>query len=109
MDIAAFHPHVASVTEAASRGVPGLVKDAERGEDVIVSRRGAPVAAVVSMRRLDQLRSLESDLRDIALVLTRAATDTGARTGLDQAINAFGFDRADLEAELDVDLEAGRG
>jgi prevent-host-death family protein len=97
-----------SVSDAATRGVSGLVKDAEHGEDVIVARHGRPVAAVVSMARLEQLRSLESELRDIALVLARAATDTGARTDLDEAILAFGFDRADLETELAADLAAGR-
>lgn len=108
MALADFHPHVVSVTEAVTRGVPGLVKDVEHGEDVVVARRGHPVAAVVSMRRLEQLRSLEADLRDIALVLTRAATDTGARVGLDEAITAFGFDRAELEAELNAGLAAGQ-
>jgi prevent-host-death family protein len=108
MPLAGFHPHVVSVTEAASRGVPGLVKDAESGQDVVVARHGRPVAAVVSMRRLEQMQTLEQDLRDVALVLTRAATDTGARVGLDEAITAFGFDRAELEAELDADLAAGR-
>ncbi len=71
-----FHPHTLSVTEAAAAGVPSLIRDAENGGDVIVARRGHPVAAVVSMRRLDQLRVLEADLRDLALVMTRAATDT---------------------------------
>lgn len=60
------------------------------------------------MRRLEQLRTLEEDLRDIGLVLTRAATDTGTRVGLDDAIAAFGLDRAALEGELDADLAAGR-
>jgi hypothetical protein len=42
------------------------------------------------------------------LVLTRAATDTGARTELDEVISSFGFDRAELEAEPRSDLAAGR-
>jgi prevent-host-death family protein len=91
---------VLSVSDAAARGVPGLVKDAEHGGDVIVARHGRPVAAVVGMRRLEQLRELELELRDVALVLARAATDTGVRTGLDEAIAAFGFNRADLAADL---------
>jgi prevent-host-death family protein len=97
-----------SVTDAAARGVAGLVKDAEAGADIIVSRRGKPVAAVISMRQLEQLRSLEGDLRDAAMVIIRAATDTGRRSSLDDAIAAFGFSRAELEAELDADLAAGR-
>lgn len=102
------YSHPISVTEAASRGVAGLIMDAEAGADVVVSRRGQPVAAVVSTRQLDQLRSLEGDLRDAALVIVRAATDSGVRGSLDEAISAFGFNRADLEAELDADLAAGR-
>ncbi|HEY8719962.1 type II toxin-antitoxin system prevent-host-death family antitoxin [Pengzhenrongella sp.] len=97
-----------SVTAASARGVAGLIKDAEAGADIIVSRRGKPVAAVVSTRQLDQLRTLEGDLRDAALVIIRAATDTGARGSLDEAIAAFGFSRAELESELDADLAAGR-
>jgi prevent-host-death family protein len=102
------YTHTLSVTDAAAAGVPSLVRDAENGDDIIVARRGHPVAAVVSMRRLDQLRVLEADLRDLALVMTRAATDTGARTELDEVISSFGFDRTELEAELRSDLAAGR-
>lgn len=35
-----------------------------------------------------------------ALVLGRLAGDTGIRTDLDEVIRAFGFDRAELEAEM---------
>jgi len=45
-------------------------------------------------------------LRDAALVVVRAATDTGQRYSLDDTITAFGFDRAELEAELETDLTA---
>jgi prevent-host-death family protein len=76
-----FHPNTVSVTEAAAAGVASLVRDAENGGDIIVSRRGQPVAAVVSIRRLDQLRALEADLRDLALVPTRAASGPSAPTG----------------------------
>lgn len=96
------------MTDAAARGVAGLIKDAEAGADIIVSRRGKPVAAVISTKQLEQLRSLEGDLRDAAMVIIRAATDTGRRSSLDDAIAAFGFSRAELEAELDADLAAGR-
>jgi prevent-host-death family protein len=103
------HAHVVSVTDAASRGLPRLVRDVEMGEDVVVERHGRPVVAVVNMRHLEQLRHLEADLRAAALILSRAATDTGRRTNLDEVIAAFGFDRAELEAELDAELAAGRG
>lgn len=97
-----------SVSEATRRGVAGLVKDAEAGADVVVARHGQPVAAMVSMRRLAELQDLERDLRDVALILARMATDDGHRTSLDSAMTAFGFQRAELEAELDEDLAAGR-
>jgi hypothetical protein len=38
----------------------------------------------------------------------REVTDTGNRTDLNDAIAAFGFDRAELEAELDADIAASR-
>ena len=100
--------HPISVTEASQRGVAGLIKDAEAGEEVVVSCHGKTVAAVVSARQLEQLRTLEGDLRDAALVIVRAATDSGVRGSLDEALTAFGLDRAQLEAELDADLAAGR-
>lgn len=97
-----------SVTAATGRGVAGLVKDAERGEDIIVERHGRAVAAVISMAELDELRRVRADLSAAALVLARELTDTGSRTELGDAIAALGFDRAELEAELDSDLAAGR-
>lgn len=101
-------PHVVSVTDAAKAGLPKLLREVEQGEDVVVERHGKPVAAVVSMRHLTEIRRIEADLRETALLLSRAATDTGRRTDLDAVINAFGFDRADLEGELQADLAAGR-
>ena len=48
-----MHPErTLSVTAATGRGVAGLVKDAERGEDIIVERHGRPVAAVISVDQL---------------------------------------------------------
>ena len=101
-------PRSVSVTAAASRGVAGLVKDAERGEDIIVERHGRAVAAVVSVEHFEQLQQMKSDVTAAALVLARELTDTGSRTSLNDAIAAFGFDRAVLEAELDDDIAAGR-
>jgi|SRR5579884_664550 len=89
---------IVSVTEANRRGVSGLVADAEGGRDVIVARHSKPVAAVVSMRRLGELQALEEDLRDLALVLARAATDSGRRTSLDEVLATFGHSREELEA-----------
>lgn len=97
-----------SVTAATGRGVAGLVKDAEHGEDIIVERHGRAVAAVISIDHLDKLRRVRSDLTAASLVLARELSDTGNRTDLDDALAAFGMNRAELEAELDADLAAGR-
>lgn len=91
-------PHQLSVTEAAQRGVAGLVSEAEQGSDVIVTRRQQPVVAVVSMRRLDEIDEAVADLRDLALVLARTATDSGRRTTFDDVLAAFGHTRESLEA-----------
>jgi len=109
MTVLGFHPNVVSVTEAAKSGLPKLLREVELGEDVVVERHGRAVAAVVSMRHLDEIRRLEADLRETALLLSRAATDTGRRTSLDEVLDSFGFDRAELEAEVDAELAAGRG
>lgn len=103
------HPErTLSVTAATGRGVAGLVKDAERGEDLIVERHGRAVAAVISVEHFDELHRVRADLIAASLVLARELSDSGNRTELDDVIASFGFDRAELEAELDADIAAGR-
>jgi prevent-host-death family protein len=94
-------PHVSelSVTDANRRGVAGLVADAERGERFIVTRHSRPVAAVVGIDELREVEAIREDLRDLALVLARQVTDTGARTTIDDVLAAFGHTRESL-AEL---------
>ncbi|MEO3795706.1 type II toxin-antitoxin system prevent-host-death family antitoxin [Nonomuraea sp. B10E15] len=87
-----------SVTEAAQRGVARLVADAEQGTDLVVTRRHQPVAAVVSIRRLNELEEAAADLRDLALVLARSVTDTGERVSFDEVLAAFGHTRESLSA-----------
>ncbi len=99
---------ILSVTQAAQRGIPAIVRSASEGHDFVVERRGHALAAIVGMRRLAELEELERDLRSAALVLSRFATDSGRRVDLDEVIAAFGFDRAELESELDADLAAER-
>ncbi|MFV2194946.1 type II toxin-antitoxin system Phd/YefM family antitoxin [Nocardiopsis sp. LOL_012] len=91
------HTQQISVTDAARRGVAGVVHEAEQGSEVIVTRRGEPVAAVVAFSRLAELERAEADLRDLALVMARALTDDGQRTSLDDVLAAFGHTRASLE------------
>lgn len=104
----AFNTDVTSVTDAAGRGVPGLVREAEEGHDIVVARRGRPVAAVISIGRLEKLRDLGADLRSAALVSSRSRSDDGARHQLDDVIDSFGSDRTELEADLAADLAADR-
>ena len=108
MTKAAVAPYSLSVTDASARGISALVNDAEHGADIVVERRRQAIAVILSTRRLERLEEAERDLRDIGLVLARAATDTGERTDLSKAISHLGFDRSALEAELDEDLAAGR-
>lgn len=93
-----------SVTDASARGVSGLLRDAERGNDVIVERHGRAVAAIVGIGRLAEIANLEADIRSAALVLARTADDDGARSDLNDVIDALGFDRSQLEAELDAEI-----
>jgi prevent-host-death family protein len=79
-----------SVTEASRRGVARLVADAAHGHEVVVERHGRPVAAVVDIERFDEVTRLRDDLRDLALVIGRAAGDDGRRTSLDDVVDAFG-------------------
>jgi hypothetical protein len=45
-----------------------------------------------------ELEEAAADLRDLALVLSRAVTDTGPRTSLDEVVAAFGHTRESLAA-----------
>lgn len=79
-----------SVTEAGRRGVARLVADAAHGEEVVVTRHRRPLAAVVGIERLRELEQLRDDLRDLALVVARAAADDGVRTRVEDVAAAFG-------------------
>lgn len=94
MSIAGAEP--LPIAEASRRGVSKLVADAENGHPTILRRHAEPVAAVISFHELQRLQGLERDLVDVALVLARAATDTGRRTSLDEAIESLGFTRDQL-------------
>lgn len=78
-----------SVTEASARGVARLAADAAHGAEVVITRRGVPLAAVVSMERLEALDAVRADLRDLALVVGRAADDDGRRVGLHDVLGAY--------------------
>ncbi len=48
-------PHKYSIAEARS-SLPAIVDQAEAGQDIELTRRGKPVAVVVSIRRFERLR-----------------------------------------------------
>ncbi len=86
------------ITEGHKRGLSRLAADAEHGHATLLKRREVPIAAVVGYGELQRIARLERDLIDVALVLTRAATDTGRRTSLDDVIERFGYTREQLNA-----------
>jgi antitoxin (DNA-binding transcriptional repressor) of toxin-antitoxin stability system len=79
-----------SVSTASARGVARLVADAAAGDEVVITRHHRAVAAVVGIEQLREIDSLAADLRDLALVMARAADDDGRRTTLGEVAAAFG-------------------
>lgn len=93
--------HELSVTEAAQRGVAGLVAEAEQGTDLVVTRRNKPVAVMIGIERLKELESTASDLCDLAMVLARSVTDSGRRTSLEDVLAAYDLTVDDISNNLD--------
>jgi len=88
-----------SISDASASGISALVREVEQGRDRILVRNNKPVAAVVSMERLEELESLREDLLDIALVAARVLTDDHTRYSLDEVLDQLGYTREQL-AEL---------
>jgi prevent-host-death family protein len=86
-----------SITEAAQAGISSLVRAAEAGREQVVLRNNKPVAAVVSMERLEELQQLEEDLVDVSLAAARMMTTSETRHSLDEVLEQFGFRREELE------------
>ena len=100
-----------SITQAAAKGVSGVVGLVEKGQALILERHGRPVATVLSIAKAAELEEYEQDLRSLALVLVRAATDNGERFTLNQAMELVGVTQSEIDAiswdhpDLDTDLE----
>lgn len=88
-------PRRLSITAAASRGISSLVTEAEDG-GIVLERHGKPVAAVIAIGQLAALEEAAADLRDLALVVARQATDGGERVSLDDVLSAFELSREQL-------------
>ncbi|MDQ3779587.1 MAG: type II toxin-antitoxin system Phd/YefM family antitoxin [Chloroflexota bacterium] len=91
--------NLVSITDASKAGVSALVRAAEEGHDQIVLRNNKPVAAVVSIARLEQFQQLQDDLLDVSLVAARMLTAGLERVSLDEVLARFGYTREQL-AEL---------
>lgn len=85
-----------SVTEANRLGVSSLVRDVEEGRDRILLRNNKPVAAVVSMERLERWEEMESFFVDLTITIARAVTTNPDRHSLDEVLERFGLTRDDF-------------
>lgn len=85
-----------SISDASKLGISALVREAEAGHEQVVLRNNKPVAAVVSMARLEQLQQLQEDLIDVSLAAARMVTAGPGRHSLDQVLARFGYTREQL-------------
>src|SRR5436309_4639127 len=88
-----------SVTDASRRGLSALVRDVEAGQQRILMRNNRPVAAVISIERLERLRDVEDTLLDVTLLTTRMLTATGRSHTLDEVLAHLRLTRVVLLAE----------
>ena len=102
------HAETFSITEAAERGLPSVVRSANAGTDFVIERHGKPQAVIVGIERIIKLEELERDLQSAALVLTRDSTDNKNRTDIDAVIRSFGLDPAELRAEAAAEFTASQ-
>ena len=87
-----------SIAEANKLGVAGLVRQVEEGHEPVLLRNNKPVAAVVSLKRLEQLEQLQDDLADLSLAVACALTTGPERHNLDDVLAQFGYTRDDPRA-----------
>jgi antitoxin (DNA-binding transcriptional repressor) of toxin-antitoxin stability system len=85
-----------SISEANKLGVSGLVRGAEEGRERVVLRNNKPVAAVVSIARLEQIQKFEEDMLDATLASARMLTTEARRHSLDDVLAQFGYSREQL-------------
>ena len=85
-----------SISDASKLGVSGLVREAEAGHEQVLLRNNKPVAAIVGIRRLEQLQQLQEDPRDLSLAVARMLTTASRRRSLDEVLAEFGCTREQL-------------
>lgn len=84
-----------SISEVSAKGLSAFIREAEQGRETVFMKNNRPVAALVPMERLAELE----EMQDLALVLARAMTDDGARTGLDEVLEKLGQTREELRQD----------
>jgi antitoxin (DNA-binding transcriptional repressor) of toxin-antitoxin stability system len=87
-----------SISDAAKKGLSKLASDAAAGHEPVLLRNNRPIAALVSIERLDELEQREADVRDIALAMARLLTAGEERISLDEVLQHFGYTREQLRA-----------
>jgi antitoxin (DNA-binding transcriptional repressor) of toxin-antitoxin stability system len=85
-----------SISEANRRGVSALVREAEAGHEHVLLRNNKAVAAVVSIKRLEEIERLQDDLLDVSLAAARLLTTGPDRHSLDEVLAQFGYSREQL-------------
>jgi len=82
---------------------PGpFIDRASDGEQIIIVKNSRPTAVIIDVatsRRLDNLDTLENDLRMLAVALVRMATDEGRRFALDDVLDELGIELDEEESE----------
>ncbi|MGH2458320.1 MAG: type II toxin-antitoxin system Phd/YefM family antitoxin [Chloroflexota bacterium] len=96
-----------SISEANKLGVSALVRAAETGHEQVVLRNNKPVAAVVSIERLDELQRLRDELLDVSLATARMLTTGPGRHSLDEVLAQLGYTREQLRDQPGVDADSG--
>jgi len=95
-----------SVSQAAERGLPSVIRSANEGVNFVVEKHGQPQAVIIGMERIARIQELERDLQSAALVMSRIATDNGNRTDIDTVIADFGFNPAELREKAAAEYAA---
>jgi prevent-host-death family protein len=90
-----------SISDANRLGVSALIRQAEAGRDQVLVRNSRPVAAVVSMGRLEEIQQLEEDLADVSLLAARMLFAGVQRHSLDDVLARFGYTRDQLRSSPD--------
>src|SRR5207244_3596 len=85
-----------SISEASKRGISALVREAEAGHEQVVLRNNKPVAAVVSIKRLEEIEKLRENLLDVSFAAARLLTTGPRRHSLDEILVQFGYSREQL-------------